>query len=269
MKIIDSHIHFIEGFNEHFNVLAKQAGHENSEAHLRETFTKLNIEKAIVMGNFGVDPDKNIFADIFCYAVGINYMDKKELTKKENLIMLEENLKRNNCVGVKLYPGYTHDYIYQKYYGGIYELVEKYDKAVAIHTGITASNMGILKYSHPLVVDETAVNYPRTKFVMCHIGYPWLADMEAVLEKNDNVYGDISGLIEGRFEIESFFKEKIDFINEVKKWISILDRYDKLMYGTDWPLTNMEFYINVIKRLIPEEHWDKVFYENAKRIYRM
>lgn len=39
------------------------------------------------------------------------------------------------------------------------------------------------------------------------------------------------------------------------------------MFGTDWPLANYGDYIGVVKWLIPEKEWEKVFYENAKRIY--
>jgi predicted TIM-barrel fold metal-dependent hydrolase len=269
MKIIDSHIHFREDPFGHFTELAKNAGHENSEAHLRVVFQKYNIERAVVMGNYGTDPAANRYPDIFYYAVGINHMTETELTDPRILENIEENLKRKNCVGVKLYPGYTHEYIYEKHYRGIYELVARYDKAVAIHTGLTANDKGILKYSHPLVVDETAAQYQDTRFVMCHVGYPFLAEMEAVLEKNENVYGDLSGLIEGNFEIGEYVKTDHYFVEEVKKWLAILNRYDKLMYGTDWPLTNMGAYIEFVKYIVPEKYWAAVFYENAKRIYTM
>ena len=39
------------------------------------------------------------------------------------------------------------------------------------------------------------------------------------------------------------------------------------MYGTDWPIVNLEEYIRFIQHLVPEKHWDKVFFENANRIY--
>jgi len=41
------------------------------------------------------------------------------------------------------------------------------------------------------------------------------------------------------------------------------------MYGTDWPIVNLGEYIDFIKEVIPQEHWDKVFFDNANRIYRL
>ena len=39
------------------------------------------------------------------------------------------------------------------------------------------------------------------------------------------------------------------------------------MYGTDFPIVNIEKYLEFAKRIIPEKYHEKVFYENAKRIY--
>lgn len=41
------------------------------------------------------------------------------------------------------------------------------------------------------------------------------------------------------------------------------------MFGTDWPLANLEDYIEYTKTLIPEEHWDDIFWKNAARIYHI
>ena len=42
----------------------------------------------------------------------------------------------------------------------LYRLAAKYDKPVAVHTGLTAMSSAILKYSHPLVLDEAAAKFP-------------------------------------------------------------------------------------------------------------
>jgi len=269
MKIIDAHIHFYDDENGHFNQLAQNIGDVNSEEYLRNHFKKYNIEKAIVMGNRGTDPQTNVYPDFLVYAVGINQMYKEILVLDQTLEMVEENLKKDSCVGIKLYPGYTHEYIHEEHYFPLYQLAAKYNKAVAIHTGLTARSSGVLKYSHPLIVDEIAAKFPDTRFVMCHFGYPWLVDAVAVLEKNPNVFCDLSGLLEGNYDAAQFVIDKKEFFEEIRKWLNIMDNYKKFMYGTDWPLAKMEFYIEFVKRLIPQEHWEAVFYDNAKEIYTM
>ena len=39
------------------------------------------------------------------------------------------------------------------------------------------------------------------------------------------------------------------------------------MYGSDWPLVNIPLYIRMISYIIPEEHYEEVFYQNALRIF--
>ena len=266
MKIIDAHIHFYKDPNGYFDKIAKTAGHENSEKYLKEYFRSHDIVKGIAVGNVGTDPKDNVYPSFLSYAVGINKMDGTEMSKKEILGQIEDNLKRKSCVGIKLYPGYTHEYIFEKHYYPIYELAAAYGKTVAVHTGITASDDALLKYCHPLVLDEVAVAFPNVKLVMCHIGYPWLADAIAVLEKNENVFADISGILVGNEKTIPKI-EKDDCTEFLRRWLSMLGMYDKIMYGTDWPLVNIEMYIDFVKKVIPKNRWEDVFFNNANRIY--
>ena len=152
-------------------------------------------------------------------------------------------------------------------YEPIYDLAKAYKKPVAIHMGQTAGSRAYLKYSHPLTLDEAAVRHPGVNFVMCHFGNPWLMDAAAVVEKNENVMTDLSGLLEGKINFPKLLEQQRGYFDTLKTWISYCSQYEKFMFGTDWPLANYGDYIEVVKWLIPEEEWDKVFYENAKRIY--
>ena len=152
-------------------------------------------------------------------------------------------------------------------YEPLYDLAKAYKKPVAIHMGQTAGSRAYLKYSHPLTLDEAAVRHPDVNFVMCHFGNPWLLDAAAVVEKNENVMTDLSGLLEGKIDFPKLLEQQRGYFDALKTWISYCSQYEKFMFGTDWPLANYGDYIEVVKWLIPEEKWGKVFYENAKRIY--
>ena len=104
---------------------------------------------------------------------------------------------------------------------------------------------------------------------MCHYGNPWLTDAAAVVSKNDNVAADLSGLLEGRVHLDALFLEKSGYIEALKTWMGYLHEYDDLMFGTDWPLVNLEEYIAFIKKLVPEKYHEKVFFQNANRIYKL
>lgn len=268
MKIIDAHIHFCPGIPS-FVVLAQQAGHQYTAQHLQAEFKRLHIERAVVMGNGPLDPAQHQYPDILRYCVGLDSNRAETMTQQHMLELVEANLRRKECVGIKLYPGYSYLYVNDQRYAPLYELAAQYDKPVAIHTGATAGGKGLLKYSHPLTVDEAAVQFPQTRFVMCHFGNPWLTDAAAVMEKNDNVFADLSGLLEGRIELDELFEENSGYFSLLRTWMGYAGGYEKLMYGTDWPLVNLEQYITFITRLVPERYHENVFYKTAKHVYRL
>jgi len=216
-----------------------------------------------------LDAKKHNYPEYMSYCIGID-----SLTGNDDMDSIaanvEENLKKSQCCGIKLYPGYSHIYVYDEWYDPIYELAEKYDKPVAIHTGLTATANALLKYSHPLTLDEAAVRHPNVQLVMCHIGNPFLQDAIAVLEKNHNVAVDLSGLLEGKVpDMVAFLRNKRGYISMLRDWLKYLGAYDRVMFGTDWPLANIADYISFVKGFIPEAYWDDVFFNNANRIYKL
>ena len=133
--------------------------------------------------------------------------------------------------------------------------------------GLTAFPGAHLKYCHPLSLDEVAADHPRTRFVMCHFGNPFLECAAAVVEKNPNVAADLSGLLEGRVDLESYFQVQSGYAGLLSTWLTAICQWDGILYGTDWPIVNLEEYIRFIQRIVPEEFWEKVFFQNANRIY--
>ncbi|MDY3919140.1 MAG: amidohydrolase family protein [Candidatus Limivivens sp.] len=265
MKRIDAHLHFHN--YQDFDEEARAVGHENTEEHLRKVFADLEIEKGIVMGNGGLDPASHQYPDFLDYCVGLDEHCLSRENRNQAVEAVENNLRRTSCVGIKIYAGYSCRYVSDDMYAPFYELAQTYGKPVAIHTGALAGSHGLLKYSHPLTVDEAAYRWPGVQFVLCHLGNPWLPDTMAVVEKNENVATDLSGLLEGPLEPEKFLKENADYVAYLRTWFQYLDDYDRILYGTDWPLVNLYDYLYLMEKLIPEKYWEKVFYENAKRIY--
>ena len=264
-KIIDAHLHFAKA--DYFDEIAIKAGHKNTPEHLRAFYEKLGIVRGVVMGN-SIRLDECNYPDFLSYCVGLDTITDGNFSDKLSLV--EEHLKRRECVGIKLYPGYRYFYIYDDSLAPLYKLAVKYNKPVAVHMGMTAMSSALLKYSHPLVMDEAATKYRQVQFVMCHFGEPWFVDAAAVVEKNPNVMVDLSGILEGKIpDFELFLKKKRYYIELLKGWLEYLDLYDRFMFGTDWPLANLGDYIEFTKEIIPESEWDKVFFSNANRIYRM
>ncbi|MNV88633.1 Amidohydrolase [compost metagenome] len=104
-------------------------------------------------------------------------------------------------------------------------------------------------------------------FMLCHLGDPWVMDAAEVVSKNPNVYADLSGLVVGdREKFNRFMNEQL-FMDHFRRALIYADHYDKMLFGTDWPLASVELYIEFIRRLIPESFHQAVFYDNAMNVF--
>lgn len=268
MKIIDAHLHFCEDF--YFDKIAAAAGHENSAEHLAEQYRQHDFIHGVVMSNGSMQLAARKYPEFLSYCIGLEVLNRDPREIAAQAVLVEQNLQCDACVGIKLYPGYNHFYVYDECLTPFYQLAQKYHKPVAVHTGLTASSDARLKYSHPLTLDEAAVRWPAVQFVMCHMGNPWLQDAVAVLEKNKNVAVDLSGLLEGKItDMDGFLSRKHGYIQMLQDWLEYLDVYDRVMFGTDWPLANLMDYVAFTKAIIPECVWEKVFFTNANQIYHL
>lgn len=184
----------------------------------------------------------------------------------DDLRICREWIKEGKIKAMKIYSGYEHYYPYDKKYQKVYDTCIEFDIPVMFHTGDTYSEKGKLRYSRPLNLDDVAVDNPELKIVMCHLGNPWIQDAQEVIYKNKNVYADVSGLVVGSFDhfFEKMMKDKVaELINYAGE-----PRY--LLYGTDWPISSMDSYLNFVAKLnIKKEFRDNFMYKNAKQLFKI
>lgn len=268
MPIIDAHLHLFSDASA--EETAQAAGHHNSIQHLRRAYQDLGAVHGVVMGNGSLDPEAHMYPpDLFHYCAGLDsrLLDSGAAALPHLADQLEAHLRRESCCGIKLYPGYNKLSLSDRLYRPVYDLAAHYQKPVAVHTGLTAFPQAHLKYCHPLALDEVAADHPQTSFVLCHFGNPFLESAAAVLVKNPNVCADLSGLLEGRVDLERYFEEQAGYVFLLKTWLNAAGCWDRLLFGTDWPIVNLAEYAAFIRRLVPQAHWDAVFFHNANRVY--
>jgi hypothetical protein len=274
-KIIDAHMHPIFDNLDSLKS-AKEAGVDFTLDGLRKDFKKYNIVKAVALPeetgeNFVVDNEKIKKLvlenpDIFIGACTVNPLKYKP----ENLAKIEEDIKKGIFKAIKLFPGYESFFPNQKECTPIYELAEKAKIPVLIHTGDTNDPKSRLKYSQPLNVDDVAVSFPNINFVLCHLGNPWIMDAVEVLYKNKNAYADLSGFVAGKGDLifKKYYKGRAKAMMEGIFYE--FSNVDKLMFGTDYPLTNYDFYIKFIRRLkLGNREFNKIFFENAVKLFKV
>lgn len=281
MPIIDIHIHLsnIESFHQTARELSRV---EYSASGLKQEFDRSGVILGIGMGveeaasgsfpdsaasnPMGLDLVESV-PPFLMECIGINPVRLDSPEGMSELDRIEKRLASLDVAGIKLYAGYYHYYVTDNIYGPVYELARKYDVPVVIHTGDTYSMNGLLKYSHPLTVDELAYQQRNVRFMICHLGDPWVMDAAEVVAKNPNVYADLSGLVVGdRQKFERFQNEPL-FMDHFRRALVYADNYEKMLFGTDWPLAPIDVYIDFVKHLIPEKYHEEVFYRNAFQVF--
>ncbi|MTI47382.1 amidohydrolase family protein [Sporosalibacterium faouarense] len=281
MKIIDAHLHFSDIASFHKTAL-DISNIDYSSKGLKKEFEESNIILGIGMGltekeregfpdslsnnPMNLDLEQDIPKSLV-YCLGINPERLKGEEKELQIQEIKNKLEDERVVGLKIYAGYYPYYVYDKIYHPIYKLAAEHDLPVVIHTGDTYSERGLLKYSHPLAIDELAVRFRNVNFVMAHFGDPWIMDAAEIILKNSNVYADLSGLLVGDAkQVDRFMNEPL-FVDHIKRGLVYTDNYFKFMFGTDWPLVQINPYIEFVKKLVPKEFHDYVFYKNAIKIF--
>lgn len=91
----------------------------------------------------------------------------------------------------------------------------------------------------PLLMDEIAIRLPQPgKIIMAHLGHPWQVDTRVVIRKHPNVYADVSANF---YRPYSFWEQMI----KASEW-NVLD---KLLFGTDFPVTTVQETIDGLRNV--------------------
>lgn len=265
VRIIDCHVH-LNNYHEQEAVSLDQ-----SLDKLQQAMQEAGVAYSLVLTSYKVSVHRPSTAqvvraiekvDSLGVVAGISYLNYRQRDLRELADFLSAGLVK----GLKLYPGYEPYYPHDKRLKVVYDLAEEFDVPVMIHTGDTYSASGKVKYAHPLEVDEVAVDHRNVKFVICHLGNPWLVDCMEVVYKNPNVYADFSGLILGEFT-EAFEDYMEQQIGEV---ILYAGEPRKFLYGSDWPICSMKSYVEFVRQLkLPPADLHAIMYENARQLFKL
>jgi len=265
MTIIDCHVHL-----NHYDGTKYLPLDERMEL-LVSTMEADSVDHSIILSSYKVNPDRPSTEQLL------------EITKKHDNLSIVAGfsidghndddfqncrkwLKDGLIKGMKLYCGYEHYYPYDKRYQRVYDLCVEFGIPVMIHTGDTFSSKGKLRFSHPLNIDEVAVDNPELKIIICHLGNPWIQDCEEVIYKNKNVYSDISGLVLGEFSdyYEDFMADK------VKELLNYAGEPRYLLYGSDWPISSMGSYLDFVTKLELTQHSrELLMFRNAQALFKI
>jgi predicted TIM-barrel fold metal-dependent hydrolase len=154
-----------------------------------------------------------------------------------------------------------------------FALAEEFNLPVHIHClGLGAPNPTFRsQYGNPLLLEDVLVKYPNLRLFVENAGYPFLAEVTALMMQYPNVYADLS-TISWMTPREAFY----DYFERLMRSELIgisLPIAKRLMFGSDqmkWPET-IEWAVEIFNSapFLSEEQKRDIFYNNAKRFLRL
>lgn len=158
------------------------------------------------------------------------------------------------------------------------DLARKYDKPVAIHTGIQAGKGKIIGDSDPTLLTNLFIDYPDVKFVLYHGSYPYGGEVSALAKNYRNVYIDMNWV----YMISPTYSER--YFNE---WLEMVPVSRITAFGGDcMAVENVYSELKSAKRIISKALINKVrdgyiteheamviakmiFHDNAAKLYKL
>jgi predicted TIM-barrel fold metal-dependent hydrolase len=249
---------------------------EEVAAALRREAAEVGVTHLLAMGHLGGEGDDPLgvastrrIAEMVPGMFAIGVADPSR-TGTDHLQRVERQMQQGHVKALKGYLGYLYYGPEHPNYVPYYELAARYRLPFIFHTGDNYSTVAKVRYAHPLLVDEVAVDHRDVNFVMAHLGNPWVTDAAEVVYKNDNVWADLSGIVVGD---AAYFARVAEggqlkrVIERVAAALEFAERPDRLLYGTDWPLAPMALYRDFVRQIVPAAYWQAVFEDNARALF--
>ncbi len=238
--IIDCHTHL--GRNDHIKASVKE---------LLESMDGAKIDKALVFaGDLNDCPNNYLLSELKPHRDRLKAVAAAHPFKWEKMSDIQRDAghladlyQSADIVAVKFYTGYDHYFPGDRVIEDYLIDLESVGCPAIFHSGdcLNSVKCAKIKYAHPLHIDDVAVDFPHMNFVIAHMGYPWHRDAAEVCYKNKNVFADISGFVYGNFSGPDMTK----FQRVLHEFLDIADS-DRLLFGTDWPISNQASYLDAL-----------------------
>jgi len=208
---------------------------------------------------------------------------------KAGIAELADLARHEQIVGLKLYPGYQPVSAADPRLWPLYELAARFELPVTIHGGSLhhcchgqqrAQGLGpcgkkvcpldaLEHMSHPYGLAPVFAAWPEVTFVVAHLASPYFAELREIMTVYSNVMTDISGqFVSGSSEDTLAYRAEL--IDELKKFAALPHGYERLMFGTDFPIQSHADSVWLLKQLHLDPHIESLIaWRNANRIYSL
>lgn len=185
---------------------------------------------------------------------------------RENVANIDRLFRKKTIKGFKIFPGHDPVYPTDKRWHPIYNLCQKYDFPLIIHTGVNTGNEKCAKYNDPKYIVKIAKLYPKLKIIIVHYFWPKLDYCFSITNNINNIYFDTSALADPEVVSASGGTQKIRevLVKTIKRKI------DSVLFGSDWPMCDTKKHISLIDALpITQEEKKEIFYKNSLKLFKL
>ncbi|MCD4674798.1 MAG: amidohydrolase family protein [Desulfobacula sp.] len=170
---------------------------------------------------------------------------------------LVDAVTRLGLKGLKIVPNLIEMYPNDRRLYPLYEIAREHDIPVLFHSGTLFYTGVRLKFGQPMSIDDVAVDFPQLKIIIAHFGLPWFYEAIAIVQRNPNVYFNISG-----------WKPKY-IPADVVRYMNGPLRH-KVLFGSDYPLLSRVEILEELKQLkLKDDTLQMLLEGNAKAVLKL
>jgi predicted TIM-barrel fold metal-dependent hydrolase len=189
---------------------------------------------------------------------------ERDLSTSEVREKMESDLHQLDFKGLKLMISFRDRSFHDKILQPILEVAQAHNLVVLIHTGWPppGTRKAVLSRSNPVDMDEYFNSFPKVKFVIAHMGFPFSDVAIALATQYPNIYLDISNLT---YMAPLKLRELLLIAKDVIGT-------HKILFGTDGFVPEMmEIAIQQFERVdyLTEKEKTNIFGMNAKKLLNL
>jgi predicted TIM-barrel fold metal-dependent hydrolase len=180
---------------------------------------------------------------------------------KEGVAAAIRLIRDHKVRGFKFHPSVQEFYPNDRLAYPLYEAIAEAKLPALFHTGQTGVGAqtrgggGIrLKYSHPMLLDDVAADFPDMPIILAHPSFPWQEEALSVATHKPQVYIDLSG-----WSPKYFPPILVQYANTLLK--------ERILFGSDYPVIAPERWITEFDKLpIKPEVRPLILKQNAAKL---
>ena len=155
----------------------------------------------------------------------IGFAGVDPLGGRKSVDELEHAVKDLQLRGLKLLPAYSGCAPGDRRVFPVYEAAQALGiQGVTIHTGFATSTTE-LGHDRPDTIDDVAIQFPKLRLIIAHLGLLWANDALMLLMRQANIFADIS----------SWSLMPFDLLVRSLSCAKHLGVLNKIMWGSDFP----------------------------------